>query len=82
MDRICDQFTTGRRLMLDAFADLTVLARRVGVNPDAITETHGRFFDGNVAVKHVFRVCVLLAELGRSRPRVSRRAAPRRPPRS
>jgi len=82
MDQIRDQFNTARRMMLDAFADLTVLARRAGVDPDAITETHGRFYDGNVEIKRVFRVCVLLAELGRCRPRVARRATPRRPPRS
>lgn len=46
--------------MVDAFAELTALARRAGVDPDAITATHGRFLDGNVAVKESFWLAVVL----------------------
>lgn len=63
MDRTRDNFQLGRRLMIDAFADLSTAARRAGVDEQSITELHGRFFDGNVLIKQSFRVAVLLAEL-------------------
>lgn len=63
MDEIRDQFNTGRRAMIDAFVELGALARRAGVDHDAISELHGRFFDGNVETKRAFRVCILLAEV-------------------
>ena len=69
MDEIRDQFNHGRRYMIDAFADLSTLARRAGADPDAITQAHGRFFDGNVQVKRAFNVLVLLAEAWRPRHR-------------
>lgn len=49
--------------MIAAFAELTVLALRAGVDEDAVTALHGRFFDGNVHVKHAWRVVLLLAEI-------------------
>ncbi len=66
-DTIRDQFTTGRRGMLAAFVALSDLARRAGVDEDEISVLHGRFFDGNVAVKAAFRIAVLLAEIFRGR---------------
>lgn len=54
MDTIRDQFGTGRRDMLDAFVALSGLARRAGVDDDEISDIHGKFFDGNVAIKESF----------------------------
>lgn len=51
--------------MIDAFAELTALARRAGVDADAITATHGKFFDGNVAIKESFWLAVVLPEISR-----------------
>jgi len=65
MDEIRDRFNNGRRSMIDAFADLSTLARRAGADPDAITLAHGRFFDGNVETKRAFSILVLLAEVWR-----------------
>lgn len=67
MDEIRDQFNTGRRAMIDVFADLTTLANRAGVDHGAITALHGRFFDGNVEAKRAFNILVLLAEVWRPR---------------
>lgn len=67
MDDIRDKFTGGRRAMIDAFVDLSTLARRAGVGEDEITPLHGRFFDGNVQVKRTFNVLMLLAEVWRPR---------------
>ena len=61
MDEIRDDFQRGRRIMIDAFAELTTLALRSGTDPDQVTELHGRFFDGNVASKGAFRTAILLA---------------------
>lgn len=55
MDEIRDQFDSGRLAMRDAFVELSDLARRAGVDEDRISELHGRFFDGNVAVKAEWR---------------------------
>jgi hypothetical protein len=68
--------------MVDAFAELSALARRSGVDDEAITRAHGRFFDGNVQVKNAFAVAVLLAEIGRTvqGPRRLRRGGHVRPP--
>jgi hypothetical protein len=63
MDEIRDRFHGGRRQMLDAFAELSALARRAGACEDAITAAHGRFFDGNVEAKMAFRVAIVLAEV-------------------
>lgn len=63
MDNIRDQFTAGRRNMIDAFVALSDAARRAGVDEDAISQLHGRFFDGNVAVKAAFSTVVLIAEV-------------------
>lgn len=49
--------------MINAFAALSTLARRAGVDPDEITAVHGRFFDGNVAIKESFWLAVVLPEL-------------------
>jgi hypothetical protein len=65
MDEIRDDFAAGRRAMIDAFVEMSMLARRAGVDPDAVTALHGVFFDGNVQTKRAFRVAVLLAEAGR-----------------
>lgn len=46
--------------MIDAFAELST---RAGADPDEITATHGRFFDGNVAIKESFWLAVVLPEL-------------------
>lgn len=46
-----DEINAGRLAMRDAFVELSDLARRAGVDEDRISELHGRFFDGNVAVK-------------------------------
>lgn len=51
MTPIEEQFHTGRRKMINAFADLTTLATRAGAHHDSITALHGQFFDGNVDVK-------------------------------
>lgn len=69
MDDIRSQFDEGRREMIGAFADLTTLAHRAGVDPDAITALHGRFFDGNVLIKDAFGVAAFVAEIGGWRPR-------------
>ena len=61
MDELRDKFHAGRRDMLDAFVELSTLARRAGVPELEISMTHGQFFDGNLMVKEVFRVCLLLA---------------------
>jgi hypothetical protein len=42
----------GRHAMIDAFAELTTIGLRAGVDPDEVTRLHGDFFDGNVNVKH------------------------------
>lgn len=60
-----DQFHTGRRDMIDAFVELSTLARAAGVPELDISITHGQFFDGNMAVKQTFRIVVLLAETRR-----------------
>lgn len=65
MDDTRDQFHAGRRAMIDAFAELTTLALRAGVDEGRVTELHGRFFDGNVEAKAAFRVAILLAEVRR-----------------
>lgn len=67
-DEIRDRYAEGRKAMIAAFAELTTLAMRAGVDEDAIHELHGRFFDGNVASKRAFRVIALLAELHTSPP--------------
>lgn len=66
MDELRDKFHAGRRDMLDAFVDLSTLARRAGVPEIEISATHGQFFDGNVAIKEAFRVVILLALIRRS----------------
>jgi hypothetical protein len=63
MDELRDRFQTGRRDMLDAFAELSALARGAGVAECEISATHGQFFDGNVAIKRAFGVAVLLASV-------------------
>lgn len=55
-----ETFTAGRRLMLDAFVELSDMALRAGADEQAITALHGRFFDGNVKVKSAFGAAVLL----------------------
>jgi hypothetical protein len=67
MDDIRDRFNGGRRAMIDAFVDLSTLARRAGVTEDEITEVHGRFFDGNVETKRAWGVLNLLLEVWRPR---------------
>ncbi len=51
MGQSVDQLTAGRRKMRDAFVNVSDLARRAGVDEDAISELHGEFFDGNVEVQ-------------------------------
>ena len=63
MDEIRDRFHAARREMISAIADLTMLALRAGADESAISEIQARFFDGNVELKKVFRVALLLAEL-------------------
>jgi hypothetical protein len=63
MDEIRDDFHHGRRAMIDAFAELTTIALRAGVDWDRITEIHGRFFDGNVELRRAFRTAMFLAEI-------------------
>lgn len=63
MDELRDRFNHGRRDMLEAFLDLSTLARRAGVDEEDVRQTHGQFFDGNVEIKKSFRVVVLLAEI-------------------
>lgn len=65
MDELEDNFHTGRRDMIAAFAELSDLARRAGVPEVDISSIHGQFFDGNSSVKAAFRVVVLLAETRR-----------------
>jgi hypothetical protein len=60
MDETRDRFTSGRKAMISAFADLTTLALRAGVDPDAVHRLHGVFFDGNVEMKRAFQVALLL----------------------
>lgn len=52
--------------MIDAFADLTALAHKAGVDPDEVTRLHGLFFDGNVEVKRAFAFVLPVAEGNRS----------------
>lgn len=40
--------------MISAFAELTTLALRAGVDHDAVTALHGEFFDGHVEVKGAY----------------------------
>lgn len=61
-----DRLTIGRRAMIDAFADLTALAHKAGVDPDEVTRLHGLFFDGNVEVKRAFAFVLPVAEGNRS----------------
>jgi len=63
MDELRDQYAAGRKAMIDAFAELTTLALRAGVDEDAVTALHGQFFDGNVEAKRAWRTCLLLAEI-------------------
>jgi hypothetical protein len=49
--------------MIDAFVEVSDLARRAGVDEELISEAHGRFFDGNVDAKRAFAVAILLAEV-------------------
>jgi len=65
-DILRDRFAAGRRDMIGAFAELTMLAGRAGVDPGRISQLHGRFFDGNLEIKRVFVVVVLLAEIQRA----------------
>lgn len=51
--------------MIDAFAELTTLALRAGVDGDAVTALHGRFFDGNMQAKKTFGAAILVAEIFR-----------------
>lgn len=63
MDETREKFHDGRKNMLDAFVELSTLARNAGVPERVISMTHGQFFDGNVQVKEAFRVAVLLASI-------------------
>lgn len=63
MDELRDQHAAGRTAMICAFAELTTLALRAGVDEDAVTALHGRFFDGNVEAKRAWRTRLLLAEI-------------------
>lgn len=55
--------------MIGAFAELTTLALRAGADWDAVSDLHGAFFDGNVAIKDAFRVTLFCAEVfGHKRP--------------
>lgn len=57
-----EEFHAGRRLMLEAFVDLSDLAR--GHIPHRVLlDIQGRFFDGNVQVKRAWEVLVFGAEL-------------------
>lgn len=67
MDNIRNQFNTGRSAMIDAFVELSTLARRLGVAEDELTPVHGRFFDGNVQTKRAFNILLLLAEVWQPR---------------
>lgn len=82
MDQIRDPFNTGRRAMINAFVELSTLARRAGVTEDEITPVHGRFFDGNVQAKRAFNILLLLAEVWRPRNTQPRDATPNCPPQS
>lgn len=72
MDEIVNRYNHGRRAMIDAFVDLSTLARRAGVTEDELTAVHGRFFDGNVEVRRAFGPLLLLLELWRPRGQASR----------
>jgi hypothetical protein len=66
VDQIRDDFAAGRRLMIEAFVQMSDRARRAGaVDDDEALRLHGRFFDGNVAAKRAFGLAVLLAEIRR-----------------
>jgi hypothetical protein len=65
MDELYERLHHGRRSMLDAFLQMSTLARQAGVDGEAISAIHGKFFDGNVEVKSSFRAVVLLAEIWR-----------------
>lgn len=82
MDEIVGKYQHGRRAMIDAFVELSTLARRAGVTEDEITPVHGRFFDGNVQAKRAFNILLLLAEVWRPRNTQPRDAAPNCPPQS
>lgn len=56
MDEIVGKHQHGRRAMIDAFVELSTLARRAGVTEDEITPVHGRFFNGNVQAKRAFNI--------------------------
>lgn len=67
MDEIVGKYQHGRRAMIDAFVELSTLARHAGVTEDEITPVHGRFFDGNVEVRRAFGTLLLLAKVWRPR---------------
>jgi hypothetical protein len=62
-DDLDQEFHGARRLMLEAFVDLSNLARHYGIPAGVITDLHGRFFDGNVQVKRAWEVLRFDGEL-------------------
>lgn len=60
-----DSINNARQHMITAFAELSALARQAGVDHDAITDLHGRFFDGNEEIKASVRALWLLVEIYR-----------------
>lgn len=63
VDKLCDETNEARRKMIFAFTQLSDMARKAGVHEEAITVLHGRFFDGNEAIKSAYLKTTLLARL-------------------
>lgn len=63
MDNSCNDFQQGQRVMIAAFAELTTLALRAGADHVAVTNLHGRFFDGKVKSGDAFGAAAILARL-------------------
>lgn len=63
MNELCERFDAGLQAMIDAFAELTTLACRAGVERDAVVPLHGRFFDGKVSASEQFGAASILARV-------------------
>lgn len=63
IDRVCTLLNLGRKAMRDAFAALSGLACRAGVDENVVVDLHGQFFDGSDQLKAQVKALALLARL-------------------
>jgi hypothetical protein len=69
LDDLAEQFHAGRRAMLEVFVELSGrIQRGETVDHDALSELHGRFFDGNVQLKRAFTPVWWIAVIGEQPP--------------